>query len=237
MVIRIIHYFDNLLTNYYRKKIIDGLNLINFEPKIIFDIGAHIGEVSEFFLKNFYNTKKIYCFEPQKEFFFLLKNKFKNNSKVICVNKACSDKISESTFNIGFHKRSSTLEENNSNSFYYKMKSIFIFGKIKDFLHRKIILKTITLDSFLKKKKLLIDLLKLDVEGSELKVLKGCQKNIKNIKVILIEILNHNAIKGYSKDKIFYFLKKNNFQLYQIFRYPYYRSEDRVYINKKFFNK
>jgi hypothetical protein len=58
MVIRIIHYFDNLLTNHYRKKIIAGLNLINFEPKVIFDIGAHIGEVSEFFLKNFYNIKK-----------------------------------------------------------------------------------------------------------------------------------------------------------------------------------
>ena len=78
-------------------------------------------------------------------------------------------------------------------------------------LHRRVIIKTITVDQFLNKSKLSVDLLKIDVEGSELKVLKGCQKNIKNIKVILIEILNHNLIKDYSREDIFSFFIKNNF--------------------------
>jgi FkbM family methyltransferase len=235
MLIKIIHYLDRFLTNYYQKKIINKLNLINFEPKIILDIGAHLGEVSEFFIKNFKYIKKIYLFEPQKEFFFLLKRKFLNNSKVTCFNKACSNKTSESIFNIGVHRRSSTLEGYNKNSFYYKIKSILIFGKIKNFIHKRTKINTISLDSFLNKKKISVDLLKLDVEGSELKVLKGCEKNIKKIKVILIEILNHNLINNYSKSKIFSFLEKNNFSLYIVNKFPHYRSEDRIYINNKFF--
>ena len=120
-------------------------------------------------------------------------------------------------------------------SFYYKIKSILIFGKIKNFIHKRTKINTISLDSFLNKKKISVDLLKLDVEGSELKVLKGCEKNIKKIKVILIEILNHNLINNYSKSKIFSFLEKNNFSLYIVNKFPHYRSEDRIYINNKFF--
>jgi FkbM family methyltransferase len=43
----------------------------NFEPKIIFDIGANIGVVSTL-LTNVYPTAKIYSFEPEKENFELL---------------------------------------------------------------------------------------------------------------------------------------------------------------------
>jgi hypothetical protein len=127
------------------------------------------------------------------------------------------------------------MEAYNKNSFYYKIKSILIFGKIKNIIHKRRKIKTISLDSFLNKKKILVDLLKIDVEGSELKVLKGCEKNIKKIKVILIEILNHNLINNYSKSKIFSFLEKNNFSLYIVNKFPFYGSEDRIYINDKFF--
>jgi len=242
MLIKIIHYLEHFLTNYYQKKIINKLNLINFEPKIILDIGAHVGEVSEFFLKNFKNIKKIYLFEPQKEFFFLLKSKFLNNSKVTCFNKVCSNKNSQSIFNIGVHRRSSTIETYNKNSFYYKIKSLIVAGKINiefrnkvsggGLLDRQIRIKTVMLNKYISKS---VDLLKIDVEGSELKVLKGCKKNIKNVKVILIEILNHDLIKGYSKKLIFSFLKKKGFYLHSVCKFPFYKFEDRIYVNKFFY--
>lgn len=68
-------------------------------------------------------------------------------------------------------------------------------------------------------------------------VLKGCKKNIKNVKVILIEILNHNLIKNYSKNNIFKFLINNGFQLYSTLKFPIYGSEDRIYTNNKFFTR
>jgi len=235
MLKKIIYYFTSILAHYHEKKIINKLNLLNLRPKIILDVGAHIGELTQIFLKNFVNVNKIYCFEPQKEIFSSLKNKFKKNLRVICINKACSDKTTDSEFNISFHRRSSSLEKINTNNFYHKIKSFIVLGKIRDLLYRRVKIRTITLDQFLKNRKLSIDLLKIDVEGSELKVLKGCKKNIKNIKVILIEILNHNLITDYSREDIFSFLKKNNFELYSACKFPLYRFEDRIYINRKFF--
>ena len=237
MLKKIIYYFTSILAHYYEQKIINKLNLLNLDPKIILDVGAHIGEMTQIFLKNFINVNKIYCFEPQKEIYSSLKNKFKKNPKVVCINKACSDKTTVSKFNISFHRRSSSLEEINTNNFYHKIKSFIVLGKIRDLLSRTVKIRTITLDKFLKNRKLSIDLLKIDVEGSELKVLKGCKKNIKNIKVILIEILNHNLIKDYSREDIFCFFKKNNFELYNICKFPFYNFEDRIYINRKFFTK
>jgi len=43
----------------------------NFEPKLVFDIGANIGVVSSL-LANIYPAAKIHCFEPEKENFDLL---------------------------------------------------------------------------------------------------------------------------------------------------------------------
>ena len=73
MLKNIILYFTSILANYHDKKIINKLIFLNFNPKIIIDVGAHIGEMTQIFLKNFQNVNKIYCFEPQKEIFSSLK--------------------------------------------------------------------------------------------------------------------------------------------------------------------
>ena len=234
MLKKIIFFFTYYLGKLHEKKIAERLISLDFKPKIIFDVGAHTGEAALLFLKNFDSIKICYCFEPQKNIFNILKKKFKNNSKVFCINKAIYDKIIKKDFNVLYHQRSSTLEDINSNSLYYKIKSLILFNKVKNIIYKKEKLNCITLDSFIKKKKI-IDILKIDVEGSELKVLKGCKKNIKNIKVILIEILNHNLIKNYSREDIFSFFKNNNFELYSVCKFPFYRFEDRIYINRNFF--
>ena len=98
-------------------------------------------------------------------------------------------------------------------------------------LSRKIILKmlflrtegftkytvpTITLDSFVKKNKIKsIDLLKVDIEGSEHLMLQGARKTLKKnkIKTILIEICDKKNIYKKKEKKILNFLRKNNFTL------------------------
>ena len=129
---------------------------LDFKPKTIFDVGAHIGEATLLFLKFFDSIKICYCFELQKNIFNILKKKFRNNSWVFCINKAIYDKIIKKDFNVLYHQRSSTLEDINVNSLYYKIKSLILFNKVKNIIYKKEKLNCITLDSFIKKKKLYI---------------------------------------------------------------------------------
>ncbi len=133
---------------------------LNFKPKIIFDVGAHIGHHLLLFLKIFYSIKICYCFELQKNIFNILKKKFKNKFQIWVLNKAIYDKIIKKDFNILYHQRSSTLEDINANSLYYKIKSLILFNKVKDIIYKKEKLNCITLDSFIKKRKI-IDILKI----------------------------------------------------------------------------
>lgn len=229
---KLIIYFTLLLGKFHDRRIAERLKSLDLKPKVIFDVGAHIGEATEFFLKNFNSIKICYCFEPQKNIFSILKKKFKNNLKVSCINKAIYDKVMKKNFNISPHQRSSTLEDINTSSLYYKVKSLILFNGVRNIILKKEKVDCISIDSFFKKE---IDILKIDVEGSEFNVLKGAKKNLKNTKVILIEILQHGSIKNYSKSRIFEFLEKNNFKLHSVLKFPFYGYEDRIYTNSKFF--
>ena len=91
------------------------------------------------------------------------------------------------------------------------LKKAFGLNKLEK---RKI--KTITLTSILKKNKIRkIDFMNIDIEGSELKVLKTINFNYFDIKVICIEVLNQFFTKrdNINKDKIIKILKRNNYTL------------------------
>ena len=77
-------------------------------------------------------------------------------------------------------------------------------------------IKTITLTKLLKKNKIRkIDFMNIDIEGSELKVLKTLNFNYFDIKVICIEILGQFFTKRnkINKDKIIKIFKQNNYTL------------------------
>tara|TARA_Y100000590_G_scaffold178822_1_gene204015 strand:+ start:59 stop:799 length:741 start_codon:yes stop_codon:yes gene_type:complete len=77
-------------------------------------------------------------------------------------------------------------------------------------------IKTITLTKLLKKIKIKkIDFMNIDVEGSELKILKSIDFKHFNIKIICIEILSqfHTKYEINNKNKIIRILNKNNYKL------------------------
>ena len=84
---------------------------------------------------------------------------------------------------------------------------------------------------FLKKKKIKnIDLLKIDTEGHEAKILQGAKKVLKKkIRYILIEVHFSKIYSRYNKKKIEKILKKNNFILIKKFKFPFLTFEDRIY--------
>ena len=92
--------------------------------------------------------------------------------------------------------------------------------------------KSIKIDTYLESNNLKADFVKIDVEGFELKALKGFKKNMINTKYIMIEHHNDNLYMGFNKDEVNKFLRKNNFELYFSLKFPLMNWEDRLYVNK-----
>ena len=166
-------------------------SLINNKNPIIFDVGAHEGESIERFLKIF-KEPIFHCFEPQeKPFKILIENKYKN---IIYNNNALGDKIEERKINILNNDSSSSLYELDE-----KSKNINNLKCLESSL-----VSVQVLDDYIKKNKIeKIDLLKIDVQGYEDKVLRGGINSLNKIFLIELEII---FLDYYKNKKSFYYI-------------------------------
>lgn len=129
------------------------------------DVGAHKGFILEKILKNA-PQGKVMAFEPIPDLYNNLKTKFGNKAQIL--NIALSDKMGVAEFAYyvdrpaisGFKQRDGHEHD----------------GQVE---HLKVPLNTIDnlVPEFMK-----IDLIKIDVEGAELSVLKGAERTLKNSK-------------------------------------------------------
>ena len=91
-------------------------------------------------------------------------------------------------------------------------RKLFLLSLNKKF--KTLFVKTQTLDSFCKEKNITkIEILKIDVEGSELDVLIGSKKMLKKINIIYIEIFDKKNNFDKKFKTISDLLKKYNFEL------------------------
>ena len=131
------------------------------------------------------NCKKIYAFEPSTFCFNNLKENYSmNNIKII--NIALSNlKKRKKFFESEILSQSSLY--NRKNKFIRKIKNKSIYY-----------VQTNTLDSFYKKNKSdeIYDLVKIDAEGEDFKIINGMKFLLKNFKVKLIKI----EIENYKKN-------------------------------------
>ncbi len=214
--------------NYHQKKIFSFLNRLNIQ--IIFDIGAHKGEFLRS-IKKLKKVNKIYSFEPQKKVFDNL-NLLNKGNKVECFNVAISENKGTKKLKINKKTSTSTFSKINSNSKWYKIKSLLISGNLKNSFIGNENVKTTTLDYFCNKNKIQkIDLLKIDTEGHEEQVLIGAANMIakKKIKYILIEFHLSKMYQNYNVKNLENLLNKSNFQLLKKFKFPLLSFEDRIY--------
>lgn len=144
---------------------------------IFIDIGTHIGKWSIYTAK-YSKAEKIYSFEPSKINFKYLKTNIKLNKiedKIELINKGVSSKKGEI-------------------SFFFDNKKTGCSG-VSEKGNTKI--EVITLDSFIKQRKIdinKISLIKIDVEGHEFEVLKGMKNFLKetNNTRIICELIRHD---------------------------------------------
>ena len=162
--------------------------LNHFSPKIIFDVGANKGIYSQIILKEC-PSSSVYAFEPIPSVFSLLKNSIESNPQIEIFQSALSDV--EENIILFFDKN------NDGNTSAVKGVQDSVHGLNS---YKEIRVQSTSLDKFCSLKKITyIDLLKIDVEGFESKVLQGAKALLaqKKIKLIQIEYGKANLFSRY----------------------------------------
>ena len=187
-----------------------GVSYLNLDKKInIIDVGASDGIASKFFMKKL-NVSNILCFEPNIPYVKILKKLNYKNMRVYDYG------IGERNANYKvFYPRYQFFKKNFdlvTYTFYDKkelQKQInldFKFNKNINIIQKQIFLKKID------KLNLKISLIKIDVNGHELSVIKGLRNIIKKDKPALIIETDKNI------NKINYYLGKFNYKKYSFVR-------------------
>lgn len=171
---------------------------------VVFDIGANIGFYT-LVAANKIKTGHIYAFEPVKDIVRLLKTNIELNNfnNISIIPFAVSNKKTISPIYI-------SSQDNLGMSGFHKPQNYS--GKI-DYV------ETISLDEWIKEMKIpKLDVVKIDVEGAELQVLKGMKKIIESNKpIFFIELINENLKKfGHDISDIYNFFKHLDYEPFEI---------------------
>ncbi|WP_426094218.1 FkbM family methyltransferase [Flavobacterium sp. DSR2-3-3] len=155
-------------------------NLKKMVPELttIIDVGANSGQFTKV-ATHLYPHAQIHTFEPLPDLYSIIEKKFSSNPNINTYNIALGNEDGTILFNKNkFGHTSSILEINEENIHFTR----------KDNVLEQIRVQIKKLDSIaLFTDKTHLSLLKLDVQGYELEVLKGADQTLKAIDYIIIE--------------------------------------------------
>ena len=211
----------NPLGKFHHKRIFTHVRNLDIDK--IIDIGAHKGE----FLVEMLKIKKVnsfYAFEPQKNIFDDLNEKFSKNNRITLLNCAIDKEIANKKLQINKLSMTSSLAEVNEKSLYFKLKNFLTRSK-SNFVDEYVV-QTNTVDNFFKDVNLEKTLLKIDVEGFEMNVIQGSKMKLKEIPYIIIENQFGNHYKNNNFDEIKNVLLKYNFVISKKFVFPTMHYQD-----------
>lgn len=224
---------------FHKKKILDFLKLKKNRFGTIIDVGGHVGETIELFLKNF-KVEKIISFEASPINFKKLKLNNENfakkyrDTKIYIENLGIGNSEKITKINQFLESSSSTLKPISEESSYFKKKFFFLRKKHDGKLYYKIDIKIILLRDYLINNKIeKIDLLKIDTEGYEYEVILGLRQEIKKVEYIYFEHHFDNMIlKNYKLRDINQKLLENNFKQVFKIKMPFRKTFEYIYKNK-----
>ena len=179
-------YYKNNYSYFYK-------GLIKTKSPKIFDIGSDKGLFIEKF-KNIFESCFIYSFEPNIETFEELEKRYRSDNKIIINNFGFGDKEGKKKFYISNVSGISSFLKIRKKTDYYLRKTSN--NNLDVLLKKTINIKIDTIDNFCRINKIKhIDVLKIDTEGFEEKVIKGAKGMLKNQKIDMIQIeLTHSNI-------------------------------------------
>ena len=226
----------SLFQNTFAKEICEIINKSKSDKKInIFDIGSYLGnfsrEIKKKINKNKLNKVNFILFEPNP--YIKLKD-FNHHSLGISDNTTKKNYY----YNSFFPSSGSGFNKITMNDFFWNLsRKLITFQIFKKFIKFQII--TISLDDFCKKKNITrVELLKIDTEGHEFKVLKSGKKILNKTKIIQVEIMDKKKNFAKKFTKINNFLIKHNFKLLELKKIwsvsilSNIKAIDALYVNK-----
>ena len=191
--------FKNL--DLYTKMLIPG-------NPVIFDVGANQGQ-SILRYKRIYPKSFIHCFEPISFEFEKLKKKYKEDASIMLNNFALGSFDGTEELNINFLSGHSSFNQINTNTKWIKKTSKEIGTTPENYTIKKETVNLRTIQTYCIENRISkIDILKIDTQGYEDKVLEGALELLKNqkIKLIQLEVLLTNV---YNKALNIYDIEKH----------------------------
>jgi FkbM family methyltransferase len=145
----------NVISPKYESPVLKKLMSLVNENSIFIDVGAHIGKYSLLLARR---AKLVVAIEPDPISFSALKRAIMINKlrKIVALNIAVSDTDGQCFF-------------------YMHRWSVVSSIKVSQGSFKTILVKSMTLDSIAKTLKTRIDVIKIDVEGAEVEVIKGAK--------------------------------------------------------------
>ncbi len=241
LIYHILNYFSHNLES-------KMVNILKKEKKlIIFDVGCFRGVFSRkiaYLIKN--KSYKFYLFDinknTKKYISDLILSKYFRFNEVALSNKNGTAIYNYNSFFESSGSSLSTLYKNDTKwVLSRKLLLKILFQNTNDYTKYKV--NTCTLDTFVKKNNIKsIDILKVDIDGSEYNFLKGAKNTLKKskVKVILIEINDKKINYEKKEKKIINFLNKRNFFLikkhmnHTVSLFSNSKSGDYLFINESY---
>jgi FkbM family methyltransferase len=223
MIRKSIKFFFNILgfdilriNSKYKKLSFDNIHkkITNCNNPIIFDVGANKGQSIKRFRKIFPNST-IHAFEPVIEDFNNLKKEYNDDKKIFLNNFALGDNFGKGMFNITTSSLHSSFYKLNLNTEWIRIRSKEFNVTEKQYTTKTVPINIDTINNYCSINNILkIDILKLDTQGYEDKILLGSSNILPKIKLIEIELMFDDV---YEKRLNFYDIEKhllqNNFRI------------------------
>tara|TARA_B100002051_G_C16544750_1_gene539399 strand:+ start:48 stop:836 length:789 start_codon:yes stop_codon:yes gene_type:complete len=220
----IYHFRQNFKDPYKDQKHLLG----DIDNIIIFDVGAHIGNTVKKY-KSVFPNSKIFAFEPSEKPYQRLLDIFKNDKEILISHYALSNNCNIKTLFLS--------SSNNLNSLKKPNKRAWGFDK-----KQTIKVETNTINHFCAKNIIKhINILKLDVQGSELDVLEGAKSMLLSQKIDLVYI-EWQVVPLYNNHALYYeignYMGKFGYELFNIYNINEARSGqirwgDAIFTSKK----
>lgn len=203
------------------------------DGKIIIDAGAANGIISKMFSANFPKLN-IYSFEPIHKAYSELELNLAEYKNIILFNKALGASPGNSVIHILDRITSSSLLEPSE-----KIDNPYFAKSLKERETENIVISTLDIEIPSDKN---VSILKLDVQGFELEILKGGINTLKRTDMVVLEMQNHqyykNAPMYFELDN---FLHEQNFSCWDLI--PSIRESnklmewDAIFVSERFINE
>lgn len=155
---------------------------------VILDVGANKGQSITRY-KKLFQSPVIHSFEPNIDEINILKKKYYNDKNLFLNNLAVGEKKGNLEFNINAVSGHSSFKKLIPNTTWIKKRSNTINIDDKKYSTKKVNFKIITLDDYASENNITnIDILKIDTQGFEDKVLIGAKKLLKENRIKLIQL-------------------------------------------------